>query len=73
MEVEEECVEEADEGELLVLSRAFSGQKPPIHEGQRENIFRRRGTINSRVCFLIVDGGSCVNLASITLVKKLQL
>jgi len=25
MEVEEECTEEADEGELLLLRRAFSG------------------------------------------------
>ena len=32
MEVEEECIEEADEGELLVLRGALSGQKAPNHE-----------------------------------------
>ena len=38
MEVEEECVEEEDKGELLALRRALSGQKAPNHEGKRENI-----------------------------------
>ena len=32
-------VEEAGEGELLVLRRALSGEKAPNHEEQRENIF----------------------------------
>jgi len=31
-EVAEECIEEADEGELLVLRGALSGQKAPNHE-----------------------------------------
>ena len=73
MEVEEECIEEADEGELLVLRRALSGHKAPNHEEQRENIFHTRCTIQGRVCSLIVDGGSCANVASTTLVDKLQL
>jgi len=65
MEVEEEeCVEVADKGELLVLRRALSGQKANNHEEQRENIFHTRCTILSRVCSLIVDGGICANLAS---------
>ena len=29
MEIEEECVEVADEGEMLVLRRTLSGQKAP--------------------------------------------
>ena len=73
MEMEEECIEEADEGELLVLRRALSGHKVPNREEQRENIFHTRCTINGRVCSLIVDGGSCANVASTTLVEKLQL
>jgi len=52
----EECVEEADEGELLVLRRSLSGIKGSNHEEQRENIFHTRCTINGRVCSLIVDG-----------------
>ena len=66
-------VEEADEGELLVLRRDLGGQKACIYEEQRENIFYTRCTINSRVCSLIVDGRSCANVASITLVDKIQL
>jgi len=73
MEVEEECFEEADEGELLALRRALSGQKAPNHEEQTKNIFYRRCTIHGCVCSLIVDGGSGANVASTTLVDKLQL
>ena len=73
MECEEEYVEEADEGELLVLRRTLSGLKGPNHEDQRENIFHTRCTINGRVCCLIVDGGSCTNVASTHLVEKLKL
>ena len=50
IEVEEECIEEADERELLILRRALSGQKAPNHEEQRENIIHTRCTINGRVC-----------------------
>ena len=70
---EEECAEEADEGELLVLRRSLSGLKGPNHDEQRENIFQTGCTINGRVCSLIVDGGSCMNVASTTLVDKLKL
>ena len=50
MEVEEEeCVEVADEGELLVLRRALNGQKAPNYGEQRENIFHTRCTIQRRV------------------------
>jgi len=73
MDCEEECMEDADEGELLVLRRSLSGLKGPNHAEQRENIFHTRCTINGRVCSLIVDGGSCTNVVSTTLVDKLKL
>jgi len=66
-------IEEADEGELIVLRRALSGQKASNHKEQRENIFHTRCTINGRVCSLMVDRGSCANVASITLFDKLLL
>jgi len=69
----EECIEEADKGELLVLRRALSGEKAPTHKEQKKNTFHTRCTINGGVCSLVVDGGSCTNLASTTLVEKLQL
>jgi len=73
MECEEECVEEADERELLVLRQTLSGLKGPNSDEQRENIFHTQCTIKGRVCSLIVDGGGCINVASTTLVDKLKL
>jgi len=72
-ELKEECVEEVDDVELLVLRMTLSGQKSPNHEEQRENIFHKRCTINSRVCSLTVDGRSSATVASTTLVEKLHL
>ena len=73
MQIVEECVVEVDEGELIVLRRALNGNKGPRHEEQCKDIFHTRCTINGRVCSLIVDGGSCTNVASTTLVTKLNL
>ena len=41
-------------------------------EQQRENIFHTRCHINNKVCSMIIDGGSCTNVASTTLVEKLN-
>ncbi|KAI4353626.1 hypothetical protein L6164_002559 [Bauhinia variegata] len=40
---------------------------------QRENIFHTRCLIQGKVCSLIIDGGSCTNVASTRLVSKLNL
>jgi len=40
---------------------------------KRENIFHTRCLINDKVCSMIVDSGSCTNVASVTLVRKLGL
>jgi len=45
----------------------------PFDESQRENIFHSRCLINDRLCSLIVDGGSCANVASTRVVGKLGL
>ena len=42
-------------------------------EQQRENIFHTRCHINNKVCSMIIDGGSCTNVTSTTLVEKLNL
>ena len=68
----EEIVEEADDGEMLVIRRALSGLKGDKEE-QRENIFHSRCTVGGKVCSLIVDGGSCANVASSSMVEKLCL
>jgi len=72
MEEQEEVMEEAHEGELLVLRRALSNIKDDKEE-QRENIFHSRCTIQGKVCSLIIDGGSCANVASLSMVEKLNL
>ena len=40
---------------------------------QRENIFHTHCYVQSKVCGLIIDSGSCVNVGSTTLVSKLIL
>ena len=42
-------------------------------EQQRENIFHTRCHINNKVCNMIIDGGSCANVSSTILVRKLNL
>jgi len=69
----EEVEEGPDEGELLVVRRALSGLATQDGNEQREAIFHTSCTIWSKVCSLIIAGGSCTNVASKTLVDKLQL
>ena len=62
------------EGESLMARRALSAQvKEDDMEQQRENIFHTRCHINNKVCSMIIDGGSYTNVASTTLVEKLNL
>ena len=49
----------------LMARRALSAQvKENDMEQQRENIFHTRCHINNKVCSMIIDGGSCTNVAS---------
>jgi len=62
------------EGEALVIKSALNMQiKEDDVDQQRENIFHTRCHIQNKVCSMIIDGGSCANVASDTLVKKLNL
>ena len=40
---------------------------------QRDNIFHTRCLIQDKVCSMIIDGGSCSNIASTIMVEKLGL
>ncbi|KAL1194506.1 RNA-directed DNA polymerase-like protein [Cardamine amara subsp. amara] len=71
-ESDEDIVEYPETGELLVIRRVLSTLHDP-ETIQRENIFHSRCTINSKVCSVIIDGGSCTNVASKYLVDKLGL
>ena len=67
---EEETLEYPVEGEILVVKRSLSIQSTET-EQQRENIFHTRCHIQGKVCSMIIDGGSCTNVASSMLVEKL--
>ena len=75
--LEDTCDDDVEypvEGESLVARRALSAQvKEDDMEQQWENNFHTRWHINNKVCSMIIDGGSCTNVASTTLVEKLNL
>lgn len=60
-------------GKLLVARRILSTQVRFEKDEQRENLFHSRCLVQNKVCSLIIDGGSCTNVASETMVKKLGL
>ena len=67
-------VEYPVEGESLVARCALSAQvKDDDMEQQKENIFHTRCHINNKVCSMIINRGRCINVASTTLVEKLNL
>ena len=61
-------------GEALVVRRTLNMHiKVDDSEGQRENIFHTRCHVYYKVCSLIIDSGSCINVASTELMRKLNL
>ena len=63
----------AVEGEALVVRRVLSAQVKEEENNQRENLFHTRCFVKGKVCSVIIDGGSCTNVASTDLVEKLAL
>ena len=63
---------EPDEEEMLAIKRTLNVQRNTKAD-QREKIFHSRCTIQGKVCSLIIDSGSCSNVASTTPIKKLGL
>lgn len=76
-DVEEEELLEPEEGfevvigEALVTRRILSVQSVEEEKSQRENLFHTRCFVNGKVCNLIIDGGSCTNVARSEMVEKL--
>jgi len=58
---------------MLMVRRLFENQMQPLDDNHRENILHTRCVINGNLCSLIIDGGSCTNVASSRLVTKLNL
>jgi len=59
---------------VLVIRSSLSVQtKKDDMEQQRKNIFHTRCLINDKVYSMIIDSGSCTNVASVAFVRKLGL
>ncbi|KAK8670002.1 hypothetical protein V6N13_104768 [Hibiscus sabdariffa] len=67
---DEEEMEFIVDGEALVVKRSLSTQVMESKE-QCENIFHTRCYVNGKVCFVIIDGGSCTNVTSSLMIEKL--
>ena len=61
------------QGELQVARKALSMQVKEDDKVQQENIFHTRCYMQNKVCNVIIDGGSCTNVDSTTMVDKLGL
>ncbi|XP_073120534.1 uncharacterized protein [Henckelia pumila] len=59
-------------GELLVNGRVLNVQQKEDEKNQGENLFHTRCFEKNKVCSVIIDGGSCTNVASYDLVEKLS-
>ena len=70
---EEDSFDYPAHGPLLVTRRSLSVQPKTNEKEQRENLFHSRCLIYEKVCSLIIDGGSCTNVATDILVRKLGL
>ncbi|KAL4362239.1 hypothetical protein GQ457_04G020480 [Hibiscus cannabinus] len=57
-------------GEILVVKRSLN-MPPSKDEQHRENIFHTRFHVNDKVCIVIINAGSCTNVASTLIVEKL--
>jgi hypothetical protein len=60
-------------GDLLVARRVLNVQVKEEESNQSKNFFHTRCFVNNKVCSVIIDGGSCTNVASTYLVEKLVL
>ena len=65
--------EDAEHYESLIVQRVLSAQMEEAEQNQRHTLFQTKCVVKERSCRLIIDGGSCNNLASSDMVEKLAL
>jgi hypothetical protein len=63
----------AEHYESLIVQRVLSAQMEKAEQNQRHTLFQTKCVIKERSYHMIIDGGSCNNLASSELVEKLAL
>ncbi|RDX76794.1 hypothetical protein CR513_43177, partial [Mucuna pruriens] len=61
------------EEDVLMMRRLVNSQIGKETGTQRENVFHSRSLVFGNLCSMIINGGSCVNVASQRLMKKLDL
>ena len=64
---------DADRYKSLVVQRVLSTQVALPEKNQRHTLFHTKGVVHERSIRIIIDSGSCNNLASTVLVEKLSL
>ena len=69
---EEELPCEGNVG-VLVARKVLAARALKDDGEQRDNLFYTRCHIKDKLCSLIIDGGSCANVASLFMVEKLSL
>ena len=73
LEDEEDPTYQPEEGDVLMIKRVLHTKEAISDSNQREQIFHSRCKVLNKVCNLIIDGGSCTNVASHEMVTKLNL
>jgi len=61
------------EGDLLMVRRLMWSVREDRYKTQRANIFHTRCMVMGKICSLIIDGGSCTNVAIQRLIENLAL
>jgi hypothetical protein len=64
---------DADHYESLIVQCVLSTQMERVEQKQRHALFQTKCVIKERSCHMIIDGGSCNNIASSDMVDKLAL
>jgi hypothetical protein len=70
---ENEIQPEEGDHNCFISLRVLSVTAEKEENGQRQNLFHTRGMIKDKLCRIIVDNGSCNNIASQELVDRLEL
>ncbi|CAM8977654.1 unnamed protein product [Rhodiola kirilowii] len=73
LEGEEQTYCDFEQGTSLVVTKVLSVQIKETENCQRRNLFQTRARIEDNVSKVIIDGGSCHNLASKEMCEKLGL
>ena len=58
------ATKDADRYEYLVAQRVLSVQVTQAEQNQRHNLFHTKGVVKEHSVRVIIDGGSCNNLAN---------